>query len=369
MENRKFGNTGLNPSILGFGMMRLKKREDGTIDEDWAIKTLRNAIDNGLTYVDTAYSYGDSERVTGLCLLDGYREKVTLASKMPIMMLKSEEDFDRILNEELERLQTDHIDAYLLHAVNAERWENFVVRFNVLEKMEKAKAEGKIRHIGFSFHDNLETFKRILDIYNWDFCQIQLNYLDVNYQAGLEGMRLAHERGLAVVVMEPLRGGALANIPADVAAMLPKSPVESALDFLWHHKEITVVLSGMSEIEQVEQNMEYANRASAGMLSAEEYAQIIAAGDKMREYLSIPCTGCNYCNVCPNEIAIPDIFAMFNRAQLDGDSLRAIREYRALGARNQSGCIECGACVDACPQHINIPEELKKVHKRWGKKD
>lgn len=366
MENRKFGNTGLNPSILGFGMMRLKKREDGTIDEDWAIKTLRNAIDNGLTYVDTAYSYGDSERVTGLCLLDGYREKVTLASKMPIMMLKSEEDFDRILNEELERLQTDHIDAYLLHAVNAERWENFVVRFNVLEKMEKAKAEGKIRHIGFSFHDNLETFKRILDIYNWDFCQIQLNYLDVNYQAGLEGMRLAHERGLAVVVMEPLRGGALANIPADVAAMLPKSPVESALDFLWHHKEITVVLSGMSEIEQVEQNMEYANRASAGMLSAEEYAQIIAAGDKMREYLSIPCTGCNYCNVCPNEIAIPDIFAMFNRAQLDGDSLRAIREYRALGDRNQSGCIECGACVDACPQHINIPEELKKAHKRWA---
>ena len=366
MENRKFGNTGLNPSILGFGMMRLKKREDGAIDEDWAIKTLRNAIDNGLTYVDTAYSYGDSERVTGLCLLDGYREKVTLASKMPIMMLKSEEDFDRILNEELERLQTDHIDAYLLHAVNAERWENFVVRFNVLEKMEKAKAEGKIRHIGFSFHDNLETFKRILDIYNWDFCQIQLNYLDVNYQAGLEGMRLAHERGLAVVVMEPLRGGALANIPADVAAMLPKSPVESALDFLWHHKEITVVLSGMSEIEQVEQNMEYANRASAGMLSAEEYAQIIAAGDKMREYLSIPCTGCNYCNVCPNEIAIPDIFAMFNRAQLDGDSLRAIREYRALGDRNQSGCIECGACVDACPQHINIPEELKKAHKRWA---
>ena len=366
MENRKFGNTGLNPSILGFGMMRLKKREDGTIDEEWAIKTLRNAIDNGLTYVDTAYSYGDSERVTGLCLLDGYREKVTLASKMPIMMLKSEEDFDRILNEELERLQTDHIDAYLLHAVNAERWENFVVRFNVLEKMEKAKAEGKIRHIGFSFHDNLETFKRLLDIYNWDFCQIQLNYLDVNYQAGLEGMRLAHERGLAVVVMEPLRGGALANIPADVAAMLPKSPVESALDFLWHHKEITVVLSGMSETEQVEQNMEYAHRASAGMLSAEEYAQIIAAGDKMREYLSIPCTGCNYCNVCPNEIAIPDIFAMFNRAQLDGDSLRAIREYRALGDRNQSGCIECGACVDACPQHINIPEELKKVHKRWA---
>ena len=369
MENRKFGNTGLNPSILGFGMMRLKKREDGAIDEDWAIKTLRNAIDNGLTYVDTAYSYGDSERVTGLCLLDGYREKVTLASKMPIMMLNSEEDFDRILNEELERLQTDHIDAYLLHAVNAERWENFVVRFNVLEKMEKAKAEGKIRHIGFSFHDNLETFKRILDIYNWDFCQIQLNYLDVNYQAGLEGMRLAHEKGLAVVIMEPLRGGALANIPEDVAAMMPKSPVESALDFLWHHKEINVVLSGMSNTEQVEQNMEYASRATAGMLTDEEYAQMLAAGDKMRSKVSINCTACGYCSVCPKEIAIPDIFAMYNRAQLDGASVRSMNENRAREERNQSGCIECGACASACPQQNDNPEELKKVHKRWGKKD
>ena len=368
MENRKFGNTGLNPSILGFGMMRLKKREDGAIDEEWAIKTLRNAIDNGLTYVDTAYSYGDSERVTGLCLLDGYREKVTLASKMPIMMLKCEEDFDRILNEELERLQTDHIDAYLLHAVNAERWENFVVRFNVLEKMEKAKAEGKIRHIGFSFHDNLETFKRLLDIYNWDFCQIQLNYLDVNYQAGLEGMRLAHERGLAVVVVEPLRGGALANIPADVAAMLPKSPVESALDFLWNMPQVNVVLSGMSTTEQVEQNLSYADRAHAGMLSEEEVNAMLMAGNKMRMKISVPCTACGYCNVCPNDIAIPDIFAMFNRAQMDGDGVRAMNEYRALEERNQSGCIECGACVAACPQHIEIPEELKKVHKRWGKK-
>ena len=367
MENRKFGKTGLTPSILGFGMMRLKKRADGSLDEDWAIKTLRAAIDDGLTYVDTAYSYGDSERVTGLCLQDGYREKVTLASKMPIMMLKSEEDFDRILDEELQRLQTDHIDVYLLHAVNAERWENFVVKFNVLEKMEKAKRDGKIRHIGFSFHDSLESFKNILNAYHgWEFCQIQLNYQDANYQAGLEGMRLAHEMGLAVVIMEPLRGGALADVPEDVAVMLPRSPVESALDFLWHHKEINVVLSGMSETQQVEQNMSYAHRASAGMLSDEEYSAMMAAGEKLRQLGSIPCTGCNYCNICPQNIAIPDLFTVYNRTIRDGDSLRAIREYRALGERNQSGCIECGACVSACPQHINIPEELKKVHKRWG---
>ena len=367
MENRIFGKTGLTPSILGFGMMRLQKNADGTIDEDWAIRTLRAAIDDGLSYVDTAYSYGDSERVTGLCLQDGYREKVTLATKMPISMLRCEEDFDRILDEELERLQTDHIDVYLLHAVNAERWENYVVKFNVLEKMEKAKAEGKIRHIGFSFHDSLESFKNILKAYDgWEFCQIQLNYQDVNYQAGLEGMRLAYEMGLGVVIMEPLRGGALANVPEDVAAMLPKSPVESALDFLWHHKEVSVVLSGMSETEQVEQNMMYAHRASAGMLSSGEYDAIMAAGEKLRQQGSIPCTGCDYCSVCPQDIAIDEMFAIFNRTLRDGDSLRAIREYRELGQRNQTGCIECGACVSACPQHINIPEELKKVHKRWG---
>ena len=367
MENRKFGNTGLTPSILGFGMMRLKKRPDGSIDEDWAIRTLRGAIDSGLSYVDTAYVYPDSERVTGLCLADGYREKVTLATKMPVSMLKCEEDFERILDEELARLQTDHIDVYLLHALSDERWENCVEKFNVMAHMEKAKRDGKIRHIGFSFHDSFDSFVRILNAYDgWEFCQVQLNYLDVNYQAGLEGMRIAREKGIAVVVMEPLRGGALANVPEDVAAMLPKSPVESALDFLWHHKEINVVLSGMSETEQVEQNLEYAHRASAGMLSEEEYRAILAAGDKMRGYLSIPCTGCGYCNVCPNDIAIPDIFAMYNRAQLDGDGVRSQNEYRALEERNQSGCIECGACVAACPQHISIPEELKKVHKRWG---
>ena len=369
MENRKFGNTGLMPSILGFGMMRLQKREDGSIDEQWAIDTLRWAIDNGLTYVDTAYVYPDSERVTGLCLQDGYREKVTLATKMPVSMLGCEEDFERILDEELQRLQTDHIDVYLLHALSDERWENYVVKYHVLEHMEKAKREGKIRHIGFSFHDSYDSFLRILNAYDgWEFCQIMLNYQDVNYQAGIAGLEEANRRGLAVVIMEPLRGGALANVPEDVAALLPKSPVESALDFLWNLPQVNVVLSGMSTTEQVEQNMAYAADAHAGMLTQEEVQRMLMAGNKMRMRISVPCTACGYCNVCPNGIAIPDIFAMYNRAQLDGDGVRSQNEYRALGERNQSGCIECGACVVACPQHINIPEELKKVHKRWGAK-
>lgn len=367
METRKFGNTGLNPSILGFGMMRLKRNADDTINEEWAIKTLRDAIDNGLSYVDTAYAYGDSERVTGLCLRDGYREKVTLATKMPVARLTCEEDFEKILNEELERLQTDHIDVYLLHALSRERWQNYVVKYNVLAHAEKALAEGKIRHLGFSFHDSYDAFVEILNAYDkWEFCQIQLNYLDVNYQAGLEGMRLAHERGLAVVIMEPLRGGRLADVPGDVAAMLPKNPVESALDFLWHHPEVNVVLSGMSETEQVEQNIAYAKRATAGMLSDEEYSAIIAAGDKMRSYLSVPCTACNYCNVCPQEIAIPEIFAITNQQQLDGDGVKAREAYKALGDRDASRCVQCGMCVEQCPQHIGIFEELAKIAKRFA---
>ena len=256
METRKFGKTGLTPSILGFGMMRLKKKADGSLDEEWAVKTLRHAIDNGLSYVDTAYAYGDSERVTGLCLQDGYREKVTLATKMPVSKLTCEEDFEKILNEELERLQTDHIDVYLLHALSRDRWENCVVKYHVLAHAEKALAEGKIRHLGFSFHDSYDAFVEILNAYDkWEFCQIQLNYLDVNYQAGVAGLRLAHKKGLAVVIMEPLRGGNIVHVPKEVAQLLPSNPVESALDFLWNMPEVNVVLSGMSTTEQVEQNL------------------------------------------------------------------------------------------------------------------
>lgn len=364
MDCRKFGKTDLMPSILGFGMMRLKKNADGTLNEQWAIQTLRSAIDRGLTYVDTAYAYGDSERVTGLCLQDGYREKVTLATKIPVNKVESEADFNRILDEELQRLQTDHIDVYLLHALNRERWEK-IKKLDILSMAEKAKAAGKIRHIGFSFHDELDVFQDILNGYDgWEFCQIQLNYLDVNYQAGMEGLRLAHEKGLAVVIMEPLRGGSLANVPQEVADLLPKSRVESALDFLWNLPEVNVVLSGMSETEQVEENLAYADNAYAGMLTDEENAAILAAGDKLRQILQIPCTGCDYCNVCPEEIAIPKIFAIANQLQLDGNWMKAEADYKALEGHTADKCITCGACVAQCPQHIAVFEELAKIQKQ-----
>lgn len=367
MELRKFGNTGRMLSPLGFGMMRLQRTADDQIDQEWTTRTLRDAIDRGLNYVDTAYAYPGSEVATGIALRDGYREKVTLATKMPVFKLTCEEDFERLLDEELERLQTDHIDCYLLHAISADRWENCIVQYNVLAHMEKAKAEGKIRHIGFSFHDSLDAFKMILDAYDkWEFCQIQLNYLDVNYQAGIEGLKLAASRGLGVVIMEPLRGGRLADVPADVAGMLPKGPVESALDFLWDRPEVGVVLSGMSSTQQVEDNLTYMDRAGVGMLTDGERSAIIAAGDKMRGYLSVPCTACNYCAVCPQEIAISDIFAISNQLQLDGDSVKAKKAYADLGQRSASACVKCGACVEQCPQHIEIFEELEKLHKKFG---
>lgn len=367
MEQRAFGKTGLTPSILGFGMMRLKKKEDGTFDEKWAIDTLRYAIDRGLSYVDTAYIYGDSERITGLCLQDGYREKVTLATKLPPHLCACEGDFDRLLDEQLQRLQTDHIDVFLLHALNRNSWENYVLKHNLLECAERARKAGKIRYLGFSFHDSFDAFQEILNGYDrWDFCQIQLNYMDTHYQAGLDGLELAHQKGLAVVIMEPLRGGYLASVPDEIAKQLPKSPVESALDYLWNMKQVNVVLSGMSEMEQVEQNLAYAERAHIGMLSDAECKAIEHAGDQIRASLSVPCTGCNYCDVCPKGIAIPEIFSIHNQLELDGGYRKAKAAYAALGERSAEHCISCGLCAERCPQQIPIPQKLETIHKRFA---
>lgn len=345
-------------------MMRMKRNADNKYDEAWTVQALRYAIDHGLTYVDTAYMYGDSERITGLCLQDGYRDKVTLATKIPVIKLTCEEDFERILDTELERLQTDHIDVYLLHALNRDRWENYVKKYNVLAHAEQARAAGKIRYLGFSFHDNLETFQEILNGHDrWDMCQIQLNYMDTHYQAGLAGLQLAHEKGLAVVIMEPLRGGLFANVPDEVAALLPKSPVESALDFLWNDPRVNVVLSGMSDMEQVEQNLAHADRAHAGMLTEEENLSILKAGDLLRQKLNIPCTNCGYCAVCPQQISIPEIFKIYNQRRSDGDTFKAVAAYRALGDHNAAACLSCGLCAQECPQQIPIPEHLATIKK------
>jgi predicted aldo/keto reductase-like oxidoreductase len=382
MQYRDFGKTGLKVSALGFGMMRLPLY-DGTqgsfdrdvtnlVDKETSIKMLRHAIDNGLNYVDTAYNYlnGTSEIITGEALKDGYREKVFLATKSPVWLYESEEDFDRLLDEQLAKLQTDHIDFYLLHSLHGERFDEKILKFNTIEKMKAAKAAGKIRYMGFSFHDNLDSFKRIVDAADWDFCQIQLNYVDVDYQAGIEGLEYAASKGLAVVIMEPLRGGSLVNVPAPVKAIfdkMGKTPVQAALDFLWDRPEVSLLLSGMGYQEQVEENMAYADASAVGKLSDEERAMMLQAKEERRKFFNIPCTACNYCNICPQQIAIPAIFKAMNRYGM-GEESSGKKDYKAITEQGNVGdqCIGCKACEGICPQHIEISDWMPKIHKILG---
>ncbi len=385
METRAFGNTGMQVSPLGFGVMRLPMKGGGktvnsnTIDQvdvETSIKMIHDAIEGGINYFDTAYNYigGYSERILGQALQGGLREKVCIATKSPAWLYKAPEDFDRFLDEQLERLQTTYIDNYLLHSMNGGSWKK-TVRNNAVEGMVRAKASGKVRNIGFSFHDDLELFEEILNAADWDFCQIQLNYYDQDYQAGLKGMRMAAERGLAVVVMEPLRGGLLVNLPKEAQAAFDgsgynRSNVEWALDWLWNMPEVSCVLSGMSTPEQLQQNMGYAAKAKPGMLSAEEQGVIAQAKAALDARAAIPCTGCNYCvDLCPNKIAIPYNFRAYNMGVLYDDMELAKDFYRnevtSYGRRADS-CISCGSCEEICPQHIAISTWLPKVDELLG---
>lgn len=369
MQYREFGKTGIKVSPIGFGMMRLPADAEGKVDEQRAIAMLRSAIDNGLNYVDTAFNYhgGNSEKITGKALLDGYRDKVYLATKAPAWMFKSGDDFDTILDKQLERLQTDHIDFYLLHAMNAIAFEKKVLRYGVMERLEAARAAGKIKYVGFSFHDKIDVFKNICDAYNWDFCQIQLNYIDTKYQAGIEGLKYAASKGMAVSIMEPLRGGYLANVPAAVKEIFDttdKSAVEWGLDYLWNMPEVSVVLSGMSNEEQIAQNLEYASRSKAGMFSAEDEKVIEKVQAVFNSYDTVPCTGCSYCLPCPKGVGIPYNFVVYNNYKTGSsfeEEQKRYNEWVPMFGQKASACVACRKCEEICPQHINIVERLKKV--------
>lgn len=385
METRTFGKTGMKVSPLGFGVMRLPMKDGGktvnsnTIDQvdvETSIKMIHGAIDAGVNYFDTAYNYigGSSERILGQALQGGLREKVCVATKSPAWLYKAPEDFDRFLDEQLERLQTTYIDNYLLHSMNGGSWKK-TVRNNAIEGMQRAKASGKVRNIGFSFHDDLELFEEILNAAEWDFCQIQLNYYDQDYQAGLKGMRMAAERGLAVVVMEPLRGGLLVNLPKEAQAAFSssgygRSNVEWALDWLWNMPEVSCVLSGMSTPEQLQQNVGFAQKAKPGMLSAEEQAVIAKAKAALDARAAVPCTGCNYCvDMCPNKIAIPYNFRAYNMGALYDDMELAKDFYQnevSSYGRRADSCTSCGSCEEICPQHIAISEWMPKVDELLG---
>ncbi|MDD5944207.1 MAG: aldo/keto reductase [Clostridia bacterium] len=369
MQYRDFGKTGAKVSPIGFGMMRLPLNADGSVNEDAAIKLLRGAIDGGLNYVDTAFNYhgGNSEKITGKALQDGYREKVYLATKAPAWMFKSGDDFDTILDKQLDRLKTDHIDMYMLHAMNAIAFEKKVMRYGVLERLIKAREDGKIKYIGFSFHDKLDVFKNICDSFDWDFCQIQLNYIDTEYQAGIEGLKYAASKGMAVSIMEPLRGGYLANVPEAVKKVFDetgKSPVEWGLDYLWNMPEVSVVLSGMGTPEQAEQNLRYAENSYIGMLDNGGLDVIKKAQDIFASYDTIPCTGCSYCLPCPKSVGIPYNFVVYNNYKTGGSfeaEKKRYNEWIPMFGQKASGCIGCRRCEEICPQHIKISERLKDV--------
>lgn len=370
MLRRSIGKTSIEASILGIGCMRLPLQEsDSTkIDYEKSMEMLRYAIDHGVTYVDTAYPYhgGDSENFVGEALKDGYRERVTLVTKAPTWLIETQGDFEKYLDEQLKKLQTDSLDIYLLHALSKERWEK-LLSVNIFEAIEKAKTQGKIKHIGFSFHDQFDVFKSIVDSYDWDVCMIQFNYMDVDEQAGEKGLKYAEEKGIPVVVMEPLKGGMLATPPVDIESIwnesgLNRSAVEWALKFVANYENVKVVLSGMSSIEQVKENLDIADRLHANSLTELEIKTIEAVRDAYNERIKVPCTQCKYCMPCPQGVEIPRSFTLFNRASIFDAFDRLRDQYNGASIEGRaSNCIACGECEPKCPQNINIIESLQEV--------
>jgi hypothetical protein len=355
---------GENVSVLGFGCMRFPLTEDGKIDREKSAEMFDAAIKGGVNYFDTAYVYHneESESFLGDIFSDGTRDKIKIATKLPTWHIKSEEDFDKHLNEQLKRLKTDHIDFYLLHALDANRFNNIVMKYDLLRKLDEAKADGRIRHIGFSFHDSLESFKRIIDSNpNWEFCQIQLNYVNTDYQAGLEGLEYARSKGIDVVIMEPLLGGKLA-VPAEPLKKVldpSKSPVEWAFDFLWNRNEVSLLLSGMGALEQVKANIGYADNAAVGMLTDNELEMLKSAKAVFEKTALVPCTRCGYCMPCPYGLDIPEIYEIYNLTA-------SIRKEKPLEMYNKlqvkaDKCRKCRACERVCPQNIMTSKLMSKI--------
>jgi predicted aldo/keto reductase-like oxidoreductase len=380
MQYRKFGKLDWKGSALGFGAMRLPviDRNPVNVDEPEAIRMFRYAIDHGVNYIDSAYGYhgGKSEVAVGKALKDGYRQKVRVATKLPSWLVQSPQDYDRFLNEQLERLQTGKIDYYLLHGLSKERWAK-LRDLGVLRWAEGAMSDGRIGGLGFSFHDEFSAFKEIIDAYdNWTLCQMQYNFMDVNYQAGNRGLKYAAAKGLAVVIMEPLRGGRLSRKPPESVVKLwsssPKkhTPAEWALLWVWNHPEVSVVLSGMSAMEQVIENVASADLSGPGTLTADDLALIDRVREVYRASSPIPCTGCRYCMPCLNGVEIPRIFEIYNDAIMYDDPSTARFFYRGPNGLKEEQraeqCIECETCVETCPQNIQIPEWLKKAHELLG---
>jgi uncharacterized protein len=378
MLYRKNPRNGDELSILGFGCMRLPVKADGAIDEERAAGQLRRAIDRGVNYVDTAWPYHgeQSEPFVGRALAGGYREKVKLATKLPSWITNSRDDMDRFLDAQLGKLNTGRIDYYLLHALAGPVWDT-LSRLGATGFLDRAKSDGRIGSAGFSFHGTAEDFRRIVDAYNWDFCQIQYNYLDEENQAGTAGLEYAAVKGLAVIVMEPLRGGSLSGLmPPGVKeiwdeALVKRTPAEWALRWVWNRPEVTVVLSGMNEETHVEENLAVADVAHPNSLTSAELRLVKRVEQRFRESMKAGCTGCRYCMPCPQGVNIPSCFDTYNALSMGGsaDQVKFMYALRMSGVLSfeepgfASQCIQCGECLEKCPQHLEITALLESVVK------
>ena len=371
MKYRTMGKLGITASAFGLGCMRFNGEASGDsiINEQKAISLIRQAIDGGVTYIDTAYVYLDktSEIVLGKALQDGYRDKVMIATKMPLGYVKDRASMESLLDEELKKLRTDHIDFYLMHGVDKKEWESFKA-IGAPEFFDDMKREGKIRYKCFSFHGPYDDFEYILNDYDWDMVQIQYNFMDIENQAGTRGLKLAGEKGIPVVIMEGLLGGRLSNPPENVQAIydafpIKRSAVEWAFRWLCNNKEVAVVLSGCNEPDQIEENLRIFDSAEADVMSDDELLLIENVRKAYLDRTKINCTGCKYCMPCPNGVNISGIFSVWHNISLYSIDpskdwgLKRIRE-------NNSGadqCIGCGACESACPQHLHIMDQLKRA--------
>ena len=376
MKYRTMGKLGIRTSAFGLGCMRFNGAASGdsVIDEEKAIRLIRQAIDGGVTYLDTAYVYLDktSEIVLGKALRDGYRDRVNIATKMPAEFVHNREEMEALLESELKKLQTDHIDFYLMHGINREKWEYFK-SIGAPEFFDDMKKAGKIRYKCFSFHGPYDEFEYILKDCDWDMVQIQYNFMDINNQAGTKGLELAGSLGIPVVIMEGMLGGRLAKAPDNVQALydafqVKRTPVEWAFRWLCNHPEVSVVLSGCNEAEQIAENLRIFDTVEAGIMTAEELQLI---DDVRAAYISrtkIGCTGCRYCMPCPNGVDIPGVFSVWNYFslyQIDPKTDWGMTTIRKNGS-GADKCIACGACEAACPQHLSIIEGLQDAWKDIG---
>ena len=367
MLYRKIEKTGDELSVLGFGAMRLPSK-NGRTDENRAIKQIRYAIDHGINYIDTSKAYMN-EPLVGKALRNGYREKVKIATKLPPWYVNKYEDMENIFEVQLENFNTDQIDYYMLHGLNRNKWKK-MQKLGSLEFLDNLKSQGRIINAGFSFHADKETFKEIINSYDWDFCMIQFNYLDEQKQAGIEGLKYAADKGLGIIVMEPLQGGNLAkNIPPEVEALwnqakIKRTPAEWALRWVLNHPEVTCVLSGMNEEAHIKENLHIADDALPNSLTPEELELIGLVKDKYREQMKIKCTGCGYCMPCPNGVDIPLCFEIYDNKESMGKIQSQLFYAVGLGVIHggqpafASKCIKCGKCEKQCPQELPIMELL-----------